>query len=126
MQNQTPDLLNGPGSSSCSQTASRDWTLKAVRDTLIETLTQIQQMGGNDIPAFTDGLTIMQELANFDSLISIEAVLILTEVYGINIPDDIFQDSVNLCPLTLVEVVNRIHSLIHSNLETTTTGKETI
>ena len=83
------------------------WTRDNVRTTLEEVIAEIQEMGGHNLPEFNDDLCIMLDVEGFDSLIRIESLTLLSERFGVEMPDDLMYNRVTCQPSNFGEIVNR-------------------
>jgi acyl carrier protein len=83
------------------------FTRESVRAIVIDVLTEIQTMGGNPVPDFTDELHPMSELAGFDSMNAVEVAVLLSERLGTDIPDGVFAPEGDE-PAALWQVVERL------------------
>lgn len=91
------------------------WTRNKIRTILVDVLVKMQEMGGNNLPEFTDRLFIMQEMERFDSLVAVDAITELSVRLEEYLPDDLFYDPVTLRPLTLGQTVERIYEILKDN-----------
>src|SRR5258708_544243 len=82
-------------------------TRESVRAIVIDVLTEIQTMGGNPVPDFTDELHPMSELVGFDSMNAVEVAVLLSERLGTDISDGVFAPEGDE-PATLWQVVERL------------------
>lgn len=92
--------------------------LNTIRDTLLEVLTEIQNLGGNELPEFTDDLRPLEEIVQFDSLVALDAVLMLSERFETELPDDLFYDPTTHRPSTLGQIIERIRGFLSGGATT--------
>ena len=83
-----------------------------VKELLIAILTNIQELGGNDLPVFDDELCILMEVSMFDSQTAIEAEMMIEERLETEIPDNLFFDPRTGFPATLRCVDEQICRLL--------------
>ena len=108
----TNDTLVPPSPTSGSPLPAGPADAGGVRDLLISILTEIQEMGGNEVPVFDDDLCVLMEVSEFDSLTDVEAESILEQRLGTPIPDNLFFDRRTGQPATLDCVVDQLCRLM--------------
>ncbi len=79
-----------------------------VREVLIEVLVEIQELSGEEVPEIGDDTRPMDDLADFDSLIAVEATTQLSERLSQEELDPMLFFSKNDTPLRVEEIVDRI------------------
>jgi len=84
-------------------------TTAVVKEALRAVLTEVQEASGNAVPELTDDLRPIGEAAGFDSLMGVEAAVMLEERLGVELRvEDVFASTEDLRARSIAEIADRI------------------
>jgi hypothetical protein len=84
----------------------------SIQSTVVQTLMDIQSLGGHGVPSITGTTCPLYDLAGFDSITAVEATCMLSSTLGCDVDENLFFSQNPNQPLTVDDIVNTLSKVV--------------